>query len=363
LNKVVVLDDEELDALLGWHLYECPPVDPSSHYKPNVFQHYIGSHNQDFMKHASLLQRQFLDISELLKYGPPRYPNTPQKYVDDSLCVPKWRTQEWEVVNIIEGIEKKQFQYVFDKFETARTVITSCQGIFNSLKRICELAMKKADLPGINYTGSTDFPLRGSNLPNQLLVSDGRDELIARLFGLKDWITYIQGFYPDTIDNMYHRSCAISDEFYGTYKPLPQGWTPDLTYLIPEPHYWYPRDVKRFERIYQYCMEYHSMRTVQLESLLHLTNALIFSWKILIDNHLSQLYRSSNVDANYNPNPEARNSWKPPPPKTKSIETTSKRRRSRMRRGRTAESNTATVQTGGPSAEASTSTATSTPAT
>jgi hypothetical protein len=205
LNKVVVLNDEEEDALLGWHLYECPTVDLNIHYKPNAFQHHIGSNNQNFMKHASLLQRQFLDISELLKYGPPRYPNSPKSYVADSLCLLEWNTQERAVVDVIEGIERRQFQYVFDKFEMARTVITSCQGIFNSLRIICELGMKKADLPGSNCTGSADFPLRGSNLPNQLLVSDGRDELIARLFGLKDWIKYIQDFYPDTTDNMYHR--------------------------------------------------------------------------------------------------------------------------------------------------------------
>ena len=58
-----------------------------------------------------------------------------------------------------------------------------------------------------------------SNLPDQLLVSDGRDELIAQLFGLKDWMTYIGRFSPDTTDNMYRRSCAISDEFYGTGLP------------------------------------------------------------------------------------------------------------------------------------------------
>ena len=162
-----------------------------------------------------------------------------------------------------------------------------------------------------------------SNLPDQLLISDGRDELIAHLFGLKDWMNYIGRFTPDTMDNMYHRSCAISDEFYGTYQPLPLGWTPDLSRLIVEG--WYPKDVKKFERIYECCMEHHSMRTVQLESLLYLTNALIFSWKTLIAHHLSQLYRTSNVDTNYTPDHRTQHSWTPPPPDQTSVETASSR--------------------------------------
>ena len=128
----------------------------------------------------------------------------------ESLKVPKWTNPEWEIINIIEQIEKYQFQLVFGKFQNARRIIQSCDEVFGSLKHICNLAMKKADIPGPESTGSLSFPLRLSNLPDQLLVSDGRDDLVARLFGLKDWMTCLENFTPDQTDNMYYRSCEIS---------------------------------------------------------------------------------------------------------------------------------------------------------
>ncbi len=100
LSNALVLDEAELDALLGWHIYESLPMNSGEQYEPNVFQQYIAVNSQEFMKHASLLQRQFPDISELLKYVGPRSPNTPMPYVEQSLCHPNGKNKSMKLLTL-----------------------------------------------------------------------------------------------------------------------------------------------------------------------------------------------------------------------------------------------------------------------
>jgi hypothetical protein len=88
-----ITDKADLDALLGWHLYVSPPEFPKPDEYINPLQMYIQSHCSDSMTHGALLQKLFLNLQELLKYGPPKMPKSPNKCMDpQTLCTPDWTT-------------------------------------------------------------------------------------------------------------------------------------------------------------------------------------------------------------------------------------------------------------------------------
>jgi hypothetical protein len=242
------------------------------------------------------------------------------------LCQTKWTKSDWKVINWMEDIEEDYYNLVWEKLNSARPVISQCHAVFNSLRRICDLSMTRS--------GGLEGHARHQPLP------DG-DELITRLFGLKDWMTYMSRFTPDYTDNMYHRSCNISEWFCGEYIPLSALWKPNLEWLLlggntlwgeTNESYKQP-DLIRFQHIFVCTMNYHSMRTGQMESLLHSTNELISSWDTLISKHLRNLYFAADVNIEYSSTLWSNISrwWIPPPPEKVSVAPVPTRRRTRAR--------------------------------
>jgi hypothetical protein len=190
----------ESDALLAWYLYTLPPEDSTSESSEMVmspFHEYICNNSFNFMSHASLLQKQFLNLQELLQYGPPAMPRSPKVMMNpQSLCQPLWNKFEWRQIHWLESVERYHYNIVWEKFNGARVILRSCHAVFNSLRRICELAMTEEC-----YQKTTDC------YPTDYVRC--KDEIKIRLFELKDWATSMDHFTPDCTDNTLHRLSNI----------------------------------------------------------------------------------------------------------------------------------------------------------
>jgi hypothetical protein len=115
------------------------------------------------------------------------------------------RGHEWgHQVMWWEAGEKAHMSMLWTKFATVRTTIRSCTGVFNNLRQICKLAMEQ----------------------------DGEhsNELVIRMFQLKDWAEMLGQITPDVSDNSLSRSSDISHTFGGQYVPLSHEWTPDINW-------------------------------------------------------------------------------------------------------------------------------------
>jgi hypothetical protein len=50
---------------------------------------------------------------------------------------------EWELISWMDEVEKRHYNLVWEKFNDARMILTSCHAVFNGLRRICDLAMTR----------------------------------------------------------------------------------------------------------------------------------------------------------------------------------------------------------------------------
>jgi hypothetical protein len=154
----------------------------------------------------------------------------------------------------MDNLEKRPYNIVWEKFNKARTVITACQGVFNYLRRICDLAM----IP----TGPLD------NVQVQ-------QELTTRLFELKEWATYMDQFTPDCTNNAVCRSCNILELFGTGHTPLTATLEPSLDWRVEDIDGTWEGMTEKLQHILICHIDFHSMRTGSMESLLQSTNELI----------------------------------------------------------------------------------------
>jgi hypothetical protein len=218
-------------------------------------------------------------------------PKSPKKYMyPQDLCTPDWTAFEWKVITWMDKLEKRHYNLVWEKFNNAHTVLTSCNAVFNSLRRICDLAMTPERDREAPTCPRTDYV--------QI-----HHELTIRLFELKDWATNMDQFTPDCTNNAVHRLSNISELFGNGHTPLTATCKPPLDWRLEgfnwnaEP-YWEGM-TEKLQHIFMCQIDFRSMRTGSMESLLQSTNELISAWKSLISSDLNGLYLIADVESQY----------------------------------------------------------------